>query len=284
MEHITELRKEVADRFEKGLIHGDLHASYLSGFRYQPPPGLPSARSMIVVAFRERQYTFVFNWEGRKIRAVVPPTYILHGDTEREIRSRIAGILASEGYNLASTRDSPIPLKTLAVRSGLAAYGRNNICYIPGFGSYLRLVGFFTDLPCPHDQWRPPSMMEICRSCSRCLNACPTGAIDRDRFLLHGERCLTYLNENTAPLPDWLKASWHNCLIGCLLCQRVCPGNGRVKSKALAEFSEEETRAILDGMPLGRMPPELAAKMRETGLAGLMDVIPRNLRVLLERV
>jgi len=69
-----------------------------------------------------------------------------------------------------------------------------------------------------------------------------------------------------------------------MLCQTVCPANGRVKSQTLADFSEEESELILNGVPLERMPPELAVKMGKTELSGLMDVIPRNLRVLLEKV
>jgi epoxyqueuosine reductase len=38
---------------------------------------------------------------------------------------------------------SLLPLKSLAVRSGLAAYGRNNVCYVPGMGSFLELVGLY---------------------------------------------------------------------------------------------------------------------------------------------
>ncbi|MCK5093868.1 MAG: hypothetical protein KAR18_04015 [Spirochaetes bacterium] len=51
---------------------------------------------------------------------------------------------------------------------------------------------------------------------------CPTGAIDSNRLLIYGERCLTYFNERPGVFPDWIEHSWHKCLVGCLECQRVC--------------------------------------------------------------
>lgn len=66
-----------------------------------------------------------------------------------------------------------------------------------------------------------------CANCSVCLKNCPTGAISVNRFLIHGEKCMTYLNEY-APnydFPEWVKPEWHNSLIGCMSCQLKCPKN-----------------------------------------------------------
>ena len=57
------------------------------------------------------------------------------------------------------------PLKPLAVRLGLVRYGRNNVTYAPGMGSYIQLLGYLTDasLPLP-DGWRPqePTLLPEC--------------------------------------------------------------------------------------------------------------------------
>jgi epoxyqueuosine reductase len=91
----------------------------------------------------------------------------------------MANGLRHGGYHLAKPL---LPLKTLAVYSGLARYGRNNISYVTGFGSYLQLMGAFSDLPCESDPWCEPKTLDRCSKCIACLQHCPTGAIADDRF------------------------------------------------------------------------------------------------------
>ena len=178
-----------------------------------------------------------------------------------------------------------VPKKLLAVRSGLAAYGRNNITYVSGMGSFHRLVAFISDLPCNRDEWRAPRVMERCSRCGACLRNCPTGAISDDRFLLHVERCISLHNEEPArvPFPEWIDPSWHNSLVGCMLCQKVCPQNKELVNwvKDGPQFSEQETAPVLQGIPLDRLPDETAAKWKNLSLDEGYDIYPRNLRALL---
>ena len=112
-------------------------------------------------------------------------------------------------------------------------------------GSFIQLVAFFSDLPCPEDTWREPVMLERCQKCKACVNNCPTGAIPTDRFLLHAERCLVFFNERPPeyPFPEWVAPSAHNSLIGCMTCQQVCPENKVFLDQFADEvaFSHEET-------------------------------------------
>jgi epoxyqueuosine reductase len=180
-----------------------------------------------------------------------------------------------------------LPKKLLAVRSGLAAYGKNNIAYVDGMGSFHQLVAFYSDLPCQEDDWQEPRMMERCQKCTACLHKCPTGAITSERFLLHAEQCITLHNEepSNVPFPAWLDPSWHNCLIGCMHCQRVCPENKEFLEwiEEGAEFSTEETTLILEGVPLDQLPAETVNKLEQWDLVDLLDIIPRNLRVFFQR-
>jgi epoxyqueuosine reductase len=125
--------------------------------------------------------------------------------------------------------------------------------------------------------------MKECDSCKACLNACPTRAIVPDRFLIHAERCITFLNEGTEEFPEWLDPSWHNSLVGCMRCQLVCPVNKRfVKWVEEGEtFNAAETEIILSGVPLDRIPPDTADKLNRSYMAEYLDVLPRNLRALL---
>jgi len=188
-----------------------------------------------------------------------------------------------------------LPVKLLAVRSGLGAYGKNNICYVPGMGSFHRLVAFYSDLPCPEDNWQELQMLERCQNCSACVRHCPTGAIPSaqlrtgtsERFLLRAERCITFHNERAGdfPFPAWLDPSWHNCLVGCLDCQRICPQNKDFLEwvEEGAEFSREETALLLEGVPLDQLPAETGRKLEQLDLIEYFDALPRNLRVFFAR-
>jgi epoxyqueuosine reductase len=187
-------------------------------------------------------------------------------------------ILAPKGYRVTLAQ---LPLKLLAVRSGLGAYGRNNICYVPGMGSFLQLVALYCDLPCQKDNWQKPHMIQSCQDCHACRQNCPTGAIPSDRFLLRAERCIVFHNERKGdiPFPAWIDPSWHNCLIGCMHCQRVCPQNKHFLQCVgeREEFSQEETALLLEGTPSERLPAATKRKLRHLDLLEDTDTLPRNL-------
>jgi epoxyqueuosine reductase len=130
-------------------------------------------------------------------------------------------------------------------------------------------------------------MMDLCKECSACVQKCPTGAIPKDRFLLRVERCLTFHNEHPAdvPFPNWIDPSWHNCLVGCLHCQKVCPANTKIINwtEPGPTFSEEETKLLLNGTTIENLPDETKSKVEEHNLANYLFVYPRNLGVILDR-
>jgi epoxyqueuosine reductase len=116
------------------------------------------------------------------------------------------------------------------------------------------------------------------------MKACPTDAIGSDRFLLHAERCITFHNERRAEFPDWLSPAWHNCLVGCMICQKVCPANKDVVKwiEESARFDHQETDFLLDERPRSEMPRDMITKLEQLGLMEYFDVLGRNLKVLLE--
>ncbi len=179
-------------------------------------------------------------------------------------------------------RKANLPWKLLAVHSGLAQYGKNNITYVNGMGSYHRLVAFISDLPGAEDHWQAPRVLERCENCKACMKACPTGAITADRFLLNGERCLTFHNERRGEFPQWIKPSWHNCLVGCLYCQKACPVNKDIP-QSIEEgpvFSENESAVILLGTPKNEVPRNVIQKLKNLDMIEYLPVLGRNLRAL----
>ncbi len=289
VQHLGELQEEIEGRYKQGLFDEEFYQEWLTQFAFSPPDSLPEARSMIIVAIPQPQTRVTFTWGGEPARFIMPPTYF-EQETENCVRELLTRVLEQAGYQLA---EAVLPKKLLAVRSGLAAYGKNNISYVPGMGSFFGLVAVYSDFPAQEDNWREPQMMESCRNCSACVRHCPVAAIpsaplragSSERFLLRAERCITFHNEKPGdvPFPAWIDPSWHNCLIGCLYCQRACPQNKEFLHwvEERVEFSQEETALLLQGVALDQLPPALAKKLEQSSMVELLDVLPRNLGVFL---
>jgi epoxyqueuosine reductase len=280
--HLADLEEAILGRLNVGLIDETLYREKLSFLSFAPPADLPNARSIIIVALPTPQMRIFFNWQGVRVPVVLPPTYLSYRPRTRSVQKILSKALKPEGYRVA---DAKLPLKTLAVRSGLAEYGRNNICYVKGMGSFLQLVGAYSDMPGDVDSWREPVSMARCGSCVACLRHCPTGAIGNDRFLLHADLCLTYHNESARDFPDWISPSYHHCLFGCMRCQAVCPENKSVRDwfEDCTEFSARETELLISSVPFTELPAETAAKVESLEISEGYDQLCRNLGLVISR-
>ena len=282
--HLHQLQKEIEGLRGHALLDSQFCEDRLAWFNFQTPEGLLKAQSLIVVAVPRPQTRATFIWNGQRRPLILPPTYTAYDDIEKEVENLLAKVLGEKGYRLAGTA---LPLKLLAVRSGLGQYGRNNICYVSGLGSFLQLVAVYSDMPCEEDSWQESTMMKSCEECELCRRACPTGAIPSDRFLLRAERCIPYHNEKKGDVqfPKWMDASWHNCIVGCMRCQRVCPQNkGLVQWVGEEEeFSEEETILLLEGVAQDKLPVKTLRKLEHLGLVDYLDSIPRNLGIFFKK-
>lgn len=118
---------------------------------------------------------------------------------------------------------APVLERELAARCGIGWQGKHTLIINPMLGSYLLLGGFATSL-----ELAPPPEQRLiadhCGTCTRCIDACPTGAIRP--YSVSARRCISYLTiehrgeiepEFFAPMGDWI--------FGCDVCQEVCPHN-----------------------------------------------------------
>ncbi len=279
-ERVEALRRAIEEPRADGRLDGAFAQERLSFFCFDLPADLAEARSLIVIAVPAPAVRLTFHWQGAARKALLPPTYAGYGTTTRRVQEVVASILQQGGWRSAS---SLLPLKTLAVRSGLAKYGRNNIAYVPGMGSYAQLVALFSDLPCEEDEWAVPGMLERCERCDACRRACWGGAIPEDRFLLRAERCLTYHNESLRPFPDWFGREWHNALMGCMRCQNVCPEDKPFRGwlEEGEEFDEDATALLLAGPSQEELPEALASKLSRLELLEDLSILGRNLRAVM---
>lgn len=278
--HLIDLEKEIEAKHQAGYFNEDFFRKWLAQFKFSIPDTFREAKSIIVTAAPQPQVRVTFTWKNKSYPLIIPPTY--RYDTDQQVQAGLEEVLGPEGYKLEKM---VLPMKFLAVSSGLAQYGRNNITYIEGLGSFYRLKGYFTDLPFEEDAWFEPRVMEACSDCGVCEKICPTGAIHNDRFMIHAEKCLTFMNEGEEAFPEWADHSWHNCLVGCMKCQLICPQNKTFKDwiEDQSQYDESETELLLKGVSKSALPEETMEKLEKTGLLEYLELLPRNLGVLLIR-
>jgi epoxyqueuosine reductase len=283
MRHLSDIRRDLEQLLEERSLNRAFYDEIVSRldlhWDFDPPVGLPQAKSILITAVPHAKTSLEFELAGSRYYAIIPPTYIV--DTDREAESIISLYLGEYGYKICNAL---LPAKLLAVRSGLARYGKNNITYIDDWGSYYRLKIFFSDLPCPDDHWQEPEALAFCSKCAACINKCPTHAISRDRFLIEAGKCLTFFNEASYEFPQWIDSKCHNCLIGCMICQDVCPANKPHVPwvRPGGEFSAEETSMILQGIPKNRLPAGMVKKLEKVNMLDDYGVLKRNLGALIE--
>jgi epoxyqueuosine reductase len=276
IERLTDLEAGIKKLVSLGCWSSEFYDRGLAPFfNFDFERVLPGAKSMVVTAASQSPSRVLF---GRR-EVIIPPSYMYHEIWEGTLAA-LTTIVAPERYKVARAR---VPMKLLAVRSGLALYGRNNISYVPGMGSFHRLGAFFTDMACEPGEWRQPGVMKTCRTCCLCLENCPTQCIKTGSRSIQAEKCLTYLNENEACFPEWVKPGWHNALVGCIVCQQVCPANKHpidFRDETALTFSNEETACILARVPFDDLDPATRNKIVRLGMEEYYGVLGRNLAAL----
>lgn len=284
VEVVENVRREIEDKKIADEFESQFYSDWLSGFTYLENPSIREPRSVIVVAVSRPAHLIAFTLKNGSYFALVPPQYVAEKKIRKEMRDELAdGPLL--GHNVAVLS---APLKAIAARLGLVSYGRNNIAYTSRFGSYLQLVGLITDAELVSQQdWESikPKEMEACHSCDACIAACPTGAIDEDRFLLHADRCLTLHTESTAEFPLWVDSLEHSCLLGCMDCQQVCPANTGLLKKEFSgvTFTSEETDQLLGTADAidNTSDGEIFSKLEKISLEEYTPIIGRNFKALI---
>jgi epoxyqueuosine reductase len=113
-----------------------------------------------------------------------------------------------------------------AARSGVGFYGKNTMLITRRFGSWVVLGTLVTAA-----ELEPTPPLELdCGSCTLCIEACPTGALD-EPGVVDATRCLSYWTQSSEPFPAEFREELGDRVYGCDICQDVCPWNRGVEKR-----------------------------------------------------
>lgn len=132
---------------------------------------------------------------------------------------------------------APVLERSLAALAGLGWIGKNANLISPRIGSYVFIAELITDLELPPDKPIP----DYCGGCTKCIHACPTGAI-LDNKVIDSNRCISYWTiEHKGAIDPELHGKFKDRIFGCDICQEVCPWNRKAvphKSELLMPSSD----------------------------------------------
>jgi epoxyqueuosine reductase len=239
---------DVFARWLEAGMHGDM--AYLA--RHRPlredaTTLLPGARSALCVALNyyhdvEVTQRAMDGGDGRGRFSIY-----VHGEDYHAVMDRMLGELDRrvreafpDAETLACADTRPVSDRTLAMRAGIAWLGKNTNVISPEYGSWIFLGELLTTLDLQPDE----PLETLCGRCTRCIDACPTGALDTP-FVLDARRCISYLTiEKRGEIEPELAAKIGLDVYGCDTCQSVCPFN-RVASESLV-FHREARSPLVD--------------------------------------
>lgn len=248
--------------------------------RADPRRILPSARSVLVVgaAYGRGALLELPALHGRVARYAWGEDY--HRWVLRRLKALVELLRAQLGPFAARcyVDTGPVLERAWAQAAGLGWIGKNACLIHPRLGSFFFLGVALLEADLPPS---PAPSLPDCGSCTRCLDACPTGALVAPG-VVDARRCLSYLTiEYRGALPPELRPALGEYVLGCDRCQEVCPWNvAPAPARENALSAVEAALYLLDVLRLEEA--DFRARFRQTALwRATREGLARNAAVVL---
>jgi epoxyqueuosine reductase len=220
-----ETERHIRDRRARGLFAGMGFTMRRPEVSCHPESLLPGARTVVSAAL----CYFVpadepGSGEGRLARYTWADRYAELRQKLDELGRRLGG-----EYRVLVDANEHVDREG-AARAGVGFYGKNTLLITRRHGSWVVLGTLVTDQKIEPS----PPLDAGCGSCTLCIDACPTGALD-EPGTLDSSRCLSYWTQAPAPVPEPYRAALGASVYGCDICQDVCPWNRGVEKRRAAE-------------------------------------------------
>lgn len=259
---------------------------------------LSDAKSVIVVA---DQYAMAGDSSGVGDEGMGSPTgrlarYAVGTDYHKVVSKRLHRLADAlrERFPRAQFRTfvdaAPVMEREHAVRAGLGWMGKHTLLIRPGVGSYLLLGGIATTLELSSEA-SSAGGVGFCGGCTRCIDACPTRAITERS--VDATKCISYLTiERETPIEPAMHGMIGDWLLGCDICQEVCPFNqpersneGRMSGRIHPAYSAATARisARLELLEILEWDADARAeRLSSTAVKrATLDVLKRNALIVL---
>ena len=235
---VPEQEKVRLDQWLESGQHGTMdYMARHADLRKDPNKLCPGALSIISVRMPYwPKDSFDAHEQLANPQAAYVSRYALGRDYHKVIRNRLQKLAdrLNEHFGAFSYRaftdSAPVMEVALASQAGLGWKGKHTLS-LDRTGSWYFLGELITDLPLEAD----PPIESHCGDCTRCIDACPTGAITAP-YQVDARRCISYLTiEHAGEIPTAFRKAIGNRIYGCDDCQLVCPWN-RFTSEGDSEF------------------------------------------------
>ena len=242
----AEILNDDARRLEAWLnknLHGKMQ--YMENhfdLRIDPTKLVPGAKSVITV---------LQNYYPEQKQASNTPhiaKYAFGKDYHDVIRAKLKQLLqilneeigAIDGRGFVDS--APVLERSWAVKTGAGWIGRNGNLINKQSGSFYFIATLIVDIELLYDD---PFAKDYCGSCRKCIDACPTEAIEPNKQI-NGSKCISYftIELKDALIPEEMKGRFKDWMFGCDVCQDVCPWNRF--SKPHSESAFEPLKEILN--------------------------------------
>ncbi|MGA2095002.1 MAG: tRNA epoxyqueuosine(34) reductase QueG [Candidatus Acidiferrum sp.] len=257
------------ERTEEWLARGYAgEMKYLSDARRaNPQTVMPGLRSVIVCALSYNtaapRSTYALQEETAEPRGWIS-RYAWGQDYHEVLKEKLQTLASALSERFAGSFEArvyadtgPLHERVIAKHAGLGWLGKNTLLLNSRLGSWFFLGVILTTLdiqPTLGLSDLPPA--NFCGSCTKCLDACPTGALVQP-YVMDARLCISYLTiELRGSIPEKLREPIGHHVFGCDICQDVCPWNRRAPITQAREF---QPRTFPQGMERQHLPPDPTA-------------------------